>query len=234
MDLDQARSLYVEGARDAGNALGHSPTWWPNGTHAQSEASAVAFATALAWAKRIPAPEQPAFMCLNLKADTVGRLVGDATRDMTATLGRLVRHLPGEALLDFALLPSHEALAAGQSEFALLTMESEMSPGLDVGAVATRRGPNTYAWDLAKLLWAPCTRRLFIARVGNAGRQSSEERRRKLSQSIDTLVRSYRGLLRAEDVLIAIVLPAAPGEWRNATLQIYSSGTPSGWAPLFP
>lgn len=251
MDLHEARCLYADGASAAGSALDKVGSWWPRD---QVEASAVSFGIALAWARTIPAAEHPQFLCMPLP-----RVAGpNSAFDEAAPKVKLIRAAEAdtqhwspserlstaEVMLDFAVLPAHPALAAGQvREFALLTMESEMSHRHGVQLPATTA--NGYAWDLAKLLWAPSPRRLFVARVGalkarkatgGAGEQhgAGGARRKALRGTIDTLLAYYGGLSRPDDALLTLVLPADRREYGDAMLRVWKGGRAQGeWAALF-
>lgn len=245
MDIDGARALYTSGASAAGQALNKSGPWWPKD---QTEASAVSFGMALAWTQRIPTVEQPRYLCLNAprtrdpgrghdeNAPKLKLIRAAVAATQHRAKGRL-EFLPGEAMLDFAVLPAHSALEAGLGKFALLTMESEMCASHGVEPQASRHA-NDYAWDLAKLLWAPSPRRLFVARVGGTKPgtpvSTGRTRRLKLCETIDTLLRYYGGLSHPEDVLVTVVLPADGREVSDATLRVWQGGIARGdWAPLF-
>jgi hypothetical protein len=122
-----------------------------------------------------------------------------------------------EFLLDFTLWPVGDQ----RDDDLLLSMESEMYAGYDVGANVTLT--NGYAYDFYRLLLVPSPRRLFVARINRFA-----DRIRRLKRSLTELAQGAkdRGYLRPNDELVCVILPSAVGDRANIAVWRWNANEP--------
>ena len=138
------------------------------------------------------------------------------------------RHTPHEVLVDLTVHDWYNPSPL------LASAESEMCSTWGVGSSIS--GDDDYSWDFYKLLLVPSPFRLFFCRVGAFEDETGEARRDQLIESLYEIFDLYRGLVRDEDEVGAVVLAEdwRDDEWRDSRWVVFSpQGHRSGllWPP---
>ena len=264
MNYEELLKTYKDGAKVAHQTLRRptnpdltSKFWWPEG---RIESSILAFSVGIQWAKQIVEGQQHAMRISWEKPCRLCWPTGKRQPDAHQPTMKerllenhgiqphraknshdnqrrtaLLAHSPVENMLDLTVLPDPRPDAASTDRHcAILTMESETSPGQGVHR-GDSRTKHSYGWDFFKLLWVQCPNRLFFAQVGNSGDDKAIDRIDALKKTLQMMVDDYPRAMVDGDVLVAILLPKEGTDWKYASCRIWQGGQPHSddWKMLF-
>lgn len=214
MDHKTVQNWLVASKADVIAMNGLPADWWPT-TSAKKGNQAIASA----WAARF-------FLCA-AEATAAGRSLTVHCSDGKNRLSKTVvdthwvkplghRHDSTQMMLDFCVTND------SGSDPIQVTGESELFPSHPINPAI--EPVNGYTWDFFKLLVVPSATRLFFARVAASG-DSAPARVQSLADMIRDLLDKFGpAMLRPNDELAAVVIPATATDRDQTTIVCMSRG----------
>ncbi len=199
MERAEIEEWLISSRQVVGQQQGLPDEWWPT-TNADGQARASAWALAFFVQGALDTCSAPTLeMACSAGASKPlnRRVIDDMWIDGTART-----HVESQVLVDFSV---HNWEASSPVQ---VTGESETYASHGVGDSLSTS--DDYSWDFYKLLVIPSATRLFFARVGGHGGESSEDRCQQLAATLVGLVDWYGpALLRPHDELGVAIVPSA-------------------------